>query len=270
MAAPSLTRKTIAGVTLLSDPRALGGVSFAFTERSGGVSVGPYASLNLGGWCGDDPQAVAENTRRALVALGAAGAQERLVHPHQVHGDAIVTVRSAEAGELARVREACDAGADAVVCTAAGVPVVLVFADCVPVVLVAPGGFAVAHSGRDGTMLRIAGKAAEALAREAGCATSSIQAYVGPHVLGEEYEVAQHMVDDAVRAFGPQAQVEGKPRHLDLGACVAQALADVGVPRAQICDPQLSTVAHPSRFFSYRASGGRCGRHAAIAWIPEA
>lgn len=268
MATPSLTRKTSAGVTLLSDEQSLGGVSFAFTERTGGVSEGVYASLNLGDRCGDDARAVAENLRRALVAFGAESALGSLVHPRQVHGDAIVTVRGSSDAELAQAREACERGADAVVCTAPGVPVILMFADCVPVVLVAPGGFAVVHSGRAGTMLRIAAKAAVALAREAGCAVSDIGAYLGPHVLGDEYEVAPQMVADAVAEFGAAAQVLGKPRHLDLGPCIAQALVDVGVLPERICDPRISTVAHPERFFSYRASGGKCGRHAALAWLP--
>ena len=69
--APQLTRYAASGVTLLGDLRRPGGVTLAFTERTGGVSKPPYASLNLGSRCGDDPEAVAENRRRTLAALGA-------------------------------------------------------------------------------------------------------------------------------------------------------------------------------------------------------
>ena len=55
MQAPSLTRYVANGVTLLGDTSRPGGVTFAFTERTGGVSKAPYASLNLGSRCGDDP-----------------------------------------------------------------------------------------------------------------------------------------------------------------------------------------------------------------------
>ena len=82
---PSLERHLRGGVALLTDERVGGGVTFAFTERTGGVSAAPYSSLNLGGRCGDDPRAVAENRRRALVALGAEGLLDRLVEPRQVH-----------------------------------------------------------------------------------------------------------------------------------------------------------------------------------------
>ena len=73
-----------------------GRVRFAFTERTGGVSLPPYASLNLGSHVGDDPAAVAENRRRALASLGAVGLQERLLVPNQVHGDTVVRVAPTE------------------------------------------------------------------------------------------------------------------------------------------------------------------------------
>ncbi|MBQ6411515.1 MAG: laccase domain-containing protein, partial [Atopobiaceae bacterium] len=57
MTAPVLTRRTVGGVTLLGDEHRPGGVTLAFTERTGGVSQPPYASLNLGSRCGDDPAA---------------------------------------------------------------------------------------------------------------------------------------------------------------------------------------------------------------------
>ena len=139
---PSLERHRSGDVTLLTDPSVPGRVTFAFTERAGGVSEPPYASLNLGDRCGDDPARVAENRRHALAALGAEDLLERLVCPHQVHGDRVVTVRSAEPAALEAARAEALSGADAVVCVADEVPVLMCFADCVPVVLVAPGGFA--------------------------------------------------------------------------------------------------------------------------------
>ena len=70
MAGAHLTTRTSHGVTLLSDERRPGGVTFAFTERSGGVSTGCFDSLNLGDACGDAAACVAQNRRRALAALG--------------------------------------------------------------------------------------------------------------------------------------------------------------------------------------------------------
>ena len=77
----ALTRQTTCGVTLLTDESRPGGVALAFTERAGGVSEAPYASLNLGGRCGDEAAHVAENRRRALAALDGDGeARERFRH----------------------------------------------------------------------------------------------------------------------------------------------------------------------------------------------
>lgn len=253
------------GVTLLGDRSLPGGVTFAFTERTGGVSEPPYASLNLGDACGDDPAAVAENRRRALEALGAGAFGGRLVNPRQVHGDHVVTVASADPAEVCRAQAEARAGADAVVCVAAQVPVMLCFADCLPLVLVAPGGFAVAHSGWRGTMARIAGKTASALCQAAGCAPDQLAAYIGPHIAGPDYEVSQALADRFVGEFGPSALVG--ERRLDLAACVRQALAEAGVAPDRVEDCGMSTPRALDRFFSYRAEGGICGRHAAIAYL---
>ncbi len=259
----ALARQTSGGVTLLADESRPGGVTLAFTERTGGVSAAPFSSLNLGSRCGDEAACVTENRRRALAAIGAEGLLARLVVPHQVHGDHVVTVRSAEPDALAAARAEAEAGADAVVCAASGVPVLMCFADCVPVILVAPGAFAVVHSGWRGTIARIAEKAARALCAEAGCAPRELLAYVGPHIGWADYEVSEELAERFEAAFGPAAVPE--PRHLDLAACVRAALADAGVAEGSVTVCDVSTASATDRFFSYRAEGGTCGRHAAIA-----
>lgn len=253
-------------VTLVEGTR--GPIRFAFTERTGGVSKAPYASLNLGTHVGDDPDAVAENRRRVLAAIGAEENQARLIVPNQVHGDTVVTIASDADEELARVRDRALAGADAIVCTAPGVPVLLCFADCVPVVLTAPGGFAVVHSGWKGTYAGIAGTAARALAEAAGCSPREIDAFIGPHILGDEYEVSVELMERFAARF-PDVDC-GAGRLLDLSRAIRASLADAGVEAHRIVDPQLSTMRENDRFFSYRAEGGVCGRHAAVAYMARA
>lgn len=259
----SLARQTSGGVTLLSDETRPGGVTLAFTERTGGVSEAPYASLNLGARCGDDPARVAENRRLVLAALGAEDLLDRLVVPHQVHGDHVVVVRSARAGALAAARAEAESGADAVVCTAVDVPVLMCFADCVPVVLVAPGAFAVVHSGWRGTIARIAEKAARTLCAEAGCAPADLLAYVGPHIGAADYEVSEDLAARFAAEFGP-AVVPGE-RHLDLTVAVMAALASAGVGEKGVAVCHVSTASATDRFYSYRAESGATGRHGAIA-----
>ena len=260
---PSLERYQSGEVTLLSDARVAGGVTFAFTERTGGVSEAPYASLNLGDACGDDPGRVAENRRRALGAIGADGLADRLVTPRQVHGDKVVRVASGDDGAVrAAAREARE-GADAVVCTAECVPVLLCFAECVPVVLICPGGFAVVHSGWRGTMARIVAKAARALAEQAGADAGEIRAYVGPHVLARDYEVSEELAARFAAEFGPDVIVG--ERNLDLSAALAATLAEAGVGEGSVAWCGDSTASTTPRFFSYRAEEGTCGRHGALA-----
>ncbi len=254
------------GVTLLADTCAAGGVTFAFTERAGGVSQAPYTGLNLGDRCGDDPRAVAENRRRALAAIGASECAPRLVSPHQVHGDNVVVVREATGADHARAVYEAREGADAVVCCAPDVPVLLCFADCVPVVICAPGGFAVVHSGWRGTIARIAQKAAGVLVSETGCSSSDLSAYVGPCIGGVDYEVSAQLIRDFIREFGEGVCV-GVPerRKLNLSYAVACALTDAGVTRGNLAIAGVSTATATDRFYSYRAENGTCGRHAAIA-----
>ena len=242
-----------------------GRVRFGFTERTGGASSEPYASLNLGAHVGDDPAAVTENRRRALALLGAAQLEQRLLVPNQVHGDRVVVVDDAAAADLAAVRADLACGADAIVCTAPDVPVLLCFADCAPVVLVAEDAFAVVHSGWKGTYAGIAGKAASTLATVACAPVSSIRAFIGPHILGDEYEVSQDLLDRFVERFGPGCAPTPGARMLDLSACIARSLEDAGVPAGNVHDTGLSTMRLTDRFYSYRREGGVCGRHGALA-----
>ena len=263
----SLQRHTVNELAWLTDT-VCEQVSFAFTEKGGGVSCGQWASLNLGASCADDPACVEKNRRLALACVGAEGLYERLVNPHQVHGDDVAVVSDATvaaAGGLAAIQAQVKEGVDAVVCTAADVPVMLCFADCVPVVLVDPAGrgFAIAHSGWRGTVARIGAKAARELARAAGCDVANLVAYVGPHIGAADYEVSAELLERFVAEFGLGANAG--ENHLDLGFCVREALLAAGIAAGNIAECNDSTASNTHRFFSYRAQGGKCGRHAAIA-----
>lgn len=273
---PSLVRNTSHGVTLLGDASRPCGVTLAFTERGGGVSGEQFSSLNLGDACGDNLVAVAENRRRAHVAMGIERYAPNLVNPVQVHGDRVVVVApghntARQAAKL--VRE----GADAVVCAEAGVPVLLCSADCVLVILVAPmrrtpdarlphGAFAVIHSGWRGTIARICDKAMASLVEVAGCAPSEVCAYVGPHIGVDDYEVSAELAVRFAHEFGTSSGVVASDgRHVDLGVAVVQTLVDAGVESANVCMVGESTARHVERFYSFRASGGTCGRMGALA-----
>ena len=262
----ALVQQRKSGVTLITDTTCPYGVTLAFTERGGGVSCGEFSSLNLGSACGDAADAVRRNRLRALEALGAKQYADNLVCPHQVHGDKILVVHSAHKDEVAAVCTEAAQGADAIVCLAKTVPVMLCFADCVPVILAAPGGFAIAHSGWRGTIAHIAAKTARLLVEQTGDRPEELLAYVGPHIGAPDYEVSQELIDRFVDEFGSEVALSDLGGcHLDLGYAVRMALAEAGVLPEHIFEVSESTATHTDRFFSYRAEHGHCGRHGALA-----
>ena len=183
--------------------------------------------------------------------------------PNQVHGDNVVVVDSADASVLDSVRARIAKGADAIVCTQAQVPVMLCFADCVPVILTCPGGFAVVHSGWRGTYARIAASAARVLSGATCVPIEQVHAYIGPHILGDEYEVSSDLLHTFALQF--DSIKESASRKLDLARAIEQSLVEVGVPLCGIHDTRLSTMSLNERFYSYRKEQGMCGRHAALA-----
>ena len=275
------------------------GVRIAFTGRGGGVSEGPWASLNCGAHVDDDPEAVARNRKIVLEALGAPDAP--LIVPSQVHGTNLVCVgedllacKSAnrsrgEAQELSlqtggeafvhacaemseseraqavrAAQQEADQGADGIVVPVMGVAALLNFADCLPVILVAPSGaFAVAHAGWRGALARIASKAAGALASVAGDDPSQINAYIGPHIRSECFEVSEDVATSFAQEFGEG--VLAASDHVSLVAAVTADLVSAGVSPERIADAGICTKCNPDQYYSFRASGGRCGRHAAVA-----
>jgi len=230
-------------------------VVHGFSTREGGVSVGAYASMNLGLRWGDEPEAVHENLRR----LAAAGhfAAERLVRVQQVHGDAILAAHevdaSSEADAIWRHREH------------PGEHVLGVLtADCVPVLLVDRQGHACAaiHSGWRGTVAEIAAKTATLMCERAGIAPEDLFAAIGPCIEVDAFEVGFEVAEQFDPAF-VQRQPDRKP-HVDLVAAVRAQLERVGVPSQQIERVGACTHANPQSFFSYRRAGAGQGQHLAF------
>ena len=255
---------------LLTDEALFGqtGLRIAFSGREGGVSEGAYASLNLGGHVGDDPACVAENRRRLLEALGAPEAE--LVVPSQVHGNELVSIGAADSDSLEAARAAAAAGADGIVVSAAGVAALLCFADCVPVVIASPTGrFAVVHAGWRGVMNGVALRALAALAAAdapalGADAAGTYNVYVGPHIHAECFETSAEICAGFADRFG--AGCVPAARHVDLFAALRVGLTGAGVLPERIVEAGACTRCLPETYFSYRAAGGTCGRHGAIAF----
>lgn len=259
---PLLATRMVDGVELLTDEGLFDacGVRIGFTARRGGVSRDPFASLNTASHVGDEIDDVEENRRHVLRALGAEDCP--LIVPNQVHGTHVVSIRSAE--EVDDVREEAERGADAVGVFGRGIATLLNFADCLPLIVVAPSGdFVVAHAGWRGAVSHIAARAIAALETEAGASPAECNAYIGPHIRSECFEVGPGVADAFAREFG--LGVFADERHVSLARAVSADLANAGVDSGRIADADICTACNAERFYSYRASKGTCGRHAAAA-----
>lgn len=271
---PSTVLRAVGDLHLLTWPAlAAAGARAAVTARSGGVSDGPYATLNLSLSVGDDPARVLENRRRAAAAFGAEPGD--FVFARQVHGARVRVVGEPDAGRGAfGLDDAIDGdpGTDALVTTSPAVVLAILTADCLPVVLHDPvaGVLACVHAGWRGT---VAGVTAAALAamQDLGSRPSDVVAGLGPAIAGDRYQVGPEVRQAVSQAFGSAAAAFIRPDAvpdrwlLDVSAANRHALVEAGVPAAQIHVTSHSTgPADSGGFFSDRAARP-CGRLALIA-----
>jgi YfiH family protein len=209
---------------VLHDEGSLGPARFVVTDRTGGTSRAPYDALNLADHVGDDPGAVDANRQALAAELGLSA--DRLAFMRQVHGRTVARV--APSSSATAWPEA-----DALVSTDPTVALVVLVADCVPVLLAAPGPdgpvLAVAHAGRKGVAAGVVGATVEAM-RELGADVGAGQAHVGPAVCGRCYEVpADLQAQVAATVPGVVSTTrEGTPG-LDLPRAVLLQLVAAGV-----------------------------------------
>jgi polyphenol oxidase len=230
------------------------------SPREGGVSIGPFESLNLGTAVGDDPAAVAENRRRFAQRLEGA----RPVWLKQVHGVRVVRL---DADDLERP----PLEADAAWTDRPGIACTVQVADCLPVLFSTADGRAVAaaHAGWRGLAAGVLESTVAVLGQGAGAAPGEIHAWLGPCIGPKHFEVGPEVAE----AFAADAQhlrfhprPDGDARWLaDLPALARARLRRAGLHPARISGGAWCTVAEPSRFFSYRRDRVT-GRFAAAVW----
>lgn len=226
------------------------------TTREGGVSAPPYASFNLGAHVGDRSEAVEANRNRLAAGVGLPA--DRLVWMDQVHGCTVATVESAP-------RFGPVPATDALVTAQSGLAVVVLVADCVPVLLADPvaGVVAAVHAGRVGARGGVLPAALAAMAR-LGARAEQIEALLGPSACGQCYEVPAQMQADVVAQLpGSACRTRQGTAGLDLRAGLWRQLADAGVARVGV-DPRCTM--EDRTLYSYRRDG-TTGRLAALTWV---
>jgi YfiH family protein len=269
---PTALRPVGGGLRLLTWPALdATGVSAAVTARAGGVSDGPYATLNLSLSVGDESANVLENRRRLAAALDASPAD--FVFARQVHGAGVRVVGERDRGSGAYSLDDAIDGADALVTSTPGVTLAILTADCLPVVLHDPvaGVLACVHAGWRGTVAGVTA-AAVAVLRDLGSRPADVIAGLGPAIAGDRYQVGPDVHEAVTTAFGPAAAAFLRPDPrpgtppdrwlLDLPAANRHALREAGVPGGHIHASTIPTGT--GEFFSDRAARP-CGRLALVA-----
>lgn len=224
------------------------------TTRHGGISSGPYASLNLGTRTDDDPAAVAENRARLQAHLPQPPKWLAQVHgAHVVDADALQDIPAADASVALQPGTVC----------------AILIADCLPILFTDRAGscVAAAHAGWRGLAGGVIANTVARMPADPG----DLLAYIGPGIGPDAFEVG----DDVLHAFCDES-----PEHRSAFAalrpgkwlCDLPALARIALRRAgltRIYGGSDCTVSDPQRFFSYRRDKVT-GRMAALIWRSNA
>lgn len=232
------------------------GFRHAFFTRHGGVSQGPYATLNFSVSVGDDLPCVERNLDLAAERLEVA--RKKLYFLSQVHG---VNVRSLAGDEL--WDDVTHLQGDALISRHSGVACGVRTADCVPVLIAdrRSGAVGAIHAGWRGAAAGIVRCTVDALRSSLPEAPSWIAA-IGPHISADAFEIGEEVavqLEAAAPGLPVVARAPGKKPHGDLRRLVAWQLAQLGVEHTDHVDG--CTYLEPDRFFSFRRDGARSGRH---------
>jgi polyphenol oxidase len=244
---------------------ASGFVTHAFCTRRGGVSTGPYSSLNLGFLSGDRMEDVRQNQTLIKDAFGIPDG--RLILMRQVHGDRIHILDGD--GPLPRELPECDG----LISDRPGVALGIRTADCVPIFFIdrASRIIGAAHAGWRGTALGIAARMVETfVARFSSCREDllvSIGPAIGPCCYQVDAPVFEAFSSKPSKDLFLHPCKELGRWMLDLALANRLQIREAGVPSKNIFSAGLCTACRQDLFFSHRAGGGRAGRQINILMI---
>lgn len=248
------------------------GLACAFTQRQGGISQGPFASLNLKFPVTDQDEPAGDahvwhNRQQVCQQLGLSA--ERLVACQQVHGDLVYHVTSADAGRGARGHEQGIPETDGLFTHEVDIPLLIMVADCYPVVLVDPVQHVIAavHSGWRGTEQKIAVLALKHMVQQYQTQAQDVRCVIGTGIDFHSFEVGAEVVE----AFQGQIDLSNPERvkaigakyRLNLPGILQDQLIAAGVLSTHIEVLGGDTLTDEN-YFSYRRQQGITGRQGVI------
>ncbi|MFN7210856.1 MAG: peptidoglycan editing factor PgeF [Aggregatilineales bacterium] len=233
--------------------------------RLGGSSQAPFAALNVGSTVGDKPEHVRANLKQIYETLSVDS--RRACTVWQVHSATCIVVEQPhpEQGWLAQ--------ADGMVTDRRGMPLIMRFADCVPLLLYDPmrRAIGIAHAGWRGTVAGVARNLLRTMQAAYGTQPADVQAAIGPSISAARYQVGEEVVQAVSEAFGGldgliQRAPDGSA-YFDLWEANRRALEREGVRHIEISG--ICTATRVDEFYSHRAENGKTGRFAAVFMLRE-
>lgn len=251
---------------LTFDSFTLKGLSHAVFTRQGGESRGYLSTLNVGLTVGDDPQIVARNREHAFKALQRSPAS--LSDSWLVHLDTVLIYDTPRPAD-----QAIPPKADIILTDNPDVSLFMRYADCVPILLYDPHKRAIglAHAGWQGTVMKVAKTAVQAMQARYGTDPANLLAAIGPSIGPERYEVGPEVIDRVHSSFGPDANSlvidYGDSTHFDLWAANQLTLQQAGVHQIELA--AICTASNTQDWFSHRAELGMTGRFGVLLALEE-
>lgn len=254
-----LNRKGNVTYYTISSFEETGLVKHGFSTREGGVSSGCYSSMNLRFHCDDLYENVLKNYKIISETLGIDF--KRLVLSKQVHEDVIHTAEEYDCGN-GIIRENEFTSVDALITDKRNIPIVTLFADCVPLFFLDKrlGIIALAHSGWKGTVKRIGQKTIEKMKLDYGSCPEDILTAIGPSIQEDHFEVGDEVADIFIKEFGSDTAVKyGDKYHVNMQKAIKMQFLEAGIPEKNIDDSGICTYCNSDLLFSHRKTNGRRG-----------
>ncbi len=242
------------------------GFGNAFSCRLHGESGIVPGTFNLALHVGDDAGNVLRNRQKYAAALGVDF--NKFTACEQVHGSKITVIDENLVGRGALAYADAIKGTDALITDLTEVPLLLFFADCVPVILADPvtGCIGIAHAGWRGTVAGISGKTVQAMQKTYGAQPQNIIAGIGPSIKQCCYEVDSTVYNAGKKFAQCFKQKENGKYMADLQEWNRQSLLEAGLLPQNIYSSEICTECNKELFFSYRAESGKTGRMGVTIW----